>query len=53
MYRWEAKNRGITEISVTTRSTKTLVDIDCLREVVYNALAYNDWLNGGLPSVYV
>lgn len=53
MYRLEAENRGITEISATTRSTKTLVDIDCLREAVYNALAHNDWLNGGVPSVYV
>lgn len=33
--------------------TKNLVDIDCLREVVYNALAHNDWLSGGVPSVYV
>ncbi len=53
MYRLEAENRGITEISSTTRSTKNLVDIDCLREAVYNALAHNDWLNGGVPSVYV
>ncbi len=53
MYRLEAENRGVTEISSTTRSTKSLVDIDCLREAVYNALAHNDWLNGGVPSVYV
>lgn len=53
MYRLEAENRGITKISSTTRSTKNLVDIDCLREAVYNALAHNDWLNGGTPSVYV
>lgn len=53
MYRLEAENRGITKITSTTRSTKNLVDIDCLREAVYNALAHNDWLNGGTPSVYV
>ena len=53
MYRLEAENRGITKISSTTRSTKNLVDIDCLREAVYNALAHNDWLNGGTPSVYI
>lgn len=53
MYRLEAENRGVTEISLTTRRTKNLVDIDCLREAVYNALAHNDWLNGGVPSVYV
>ena len=53
MHRLEAENRGVTEISSTTRSTKSLVDIDCLREAVYNALAHNDWLNGGVPSVYV
>ena len=53
MYRLEAENRGITKISSTTRSTKNLVDIDCLREAVYNSLAHNDWLNGGTPSVYV
>lgn len=53
MYRLEAENRGITQISSTTRTTKSLVDIDCLREAVYNALAHNDWLNGGTPSVYV
>ena len=53
MYRLEAENRGVTEISSTTRSNKSLVDIDCLREAVYNALAHNDWLNGGVPSVYV
>ncbi len=49
MYRLEAENRGVTEISLTTRSTRNLVDIDCLREAVYNALAHNDWLNGGVP----
>ena len=53
MYRLEAENRGVTEISLTTRRTKNLVDIDCLTEAVYNALAHNDWLNGGVPSVYV
>ena len=53
MYRLEAENRGVTEISSTTRSNKSLVDIDCLREAVYNELAHNDWLNGGVPSVYV
>ena len=53
MYRLEAENRGITKISPTTRSIKNLVDIDCLRETVYNALGHNDWLNGGTPSVCV
>lgn len=53
MHRLEAGNSGITKISPTTISIKNLVDIDCLRETVYNALAHNDWLNGGTPSVYV
>ena len=53
MHRLEAGNSGITKISPTTRSIKNLVDIDCLRETVYNALGHYDWLNGGVPSVYV
>ncbi len=52
MYRLEAENWGVTRIFSSTRNTKSLVDIECLREAVYNALAHNDWLNGGVPSVY-
>lgn len=44
MYRLEAENRGVTKISSTTRNTKNLVDIDCLREAVYNALAHKTGL---------
>lgn len=53
MHRLEAGNSGITKILPTTRSIKNLVDIDWLRETVYNALGHNDGLNGGTPSVYV
>lgn len=53
MHKLEGDNRGITKITATKRITKNLVDLDCLREIVYNALAHNDWLSGGVPSVYV
>ncbi len=53
MARLEAENRGITSFSTTVRHTRTLFDLECTKEAVYNALAHNDWLSGGVPSVYL
>lgn len=34
------------------RTDKKLVDEDALKEVVYNAVAHNDWASGQVPAVY-
>lgn len=53
MARLEAENRGITSFSTTVRHTRALFDLECAKEAVYNALAHNDYLSGGVPSVYL
>ncbi len=50
--RLEADNFGMSKITFSKRIDKQLVDIDCLREALYNAVAHNDWENSRIPIIY-
>lgn len=50
--RLEAENFGMSKITFQKRIDKRLVDMDCLREALYNAVAHNDWENSRIPIIY-
>ena len=50
--RLEAENIGRSDITSAKRIDKRLVDMECLREAVCNAVAHNDWENSRVPIVY-
>lgn len=50
--RLEAENFGMSKITFQKRIDKQLVDADCLREALYNAVAHNDWENSRIPIIY-
>lgn len=50
--RLEAENFGMSKITFSKRIDKQLVDMDCLREALYNAVAHNDWENSRIPIIY-
>ena len=50
--RLEAENFGMSKIVGAKRIDKKLVNMDCLREAVYNAIINNDWINNRIPIIY-
>lgn len=50
--RLETENFGMSKITFSKRIDKQLVDMDCLREALYNAVVYNDWENSRIPIIY-
>jgi len=50
--RLEAENTGVSIITSTKRLDKKLVDIECLKEAIYNAVINNDWINNRVPIIY-
>ena len=50
--RLEGENFGKTTITSKQRITKRLVDMDCLKEALFNAIINNSWESGKCPVIY-